>query len=117
MMSKAIETLREHFNQKPVPNSKVLIEERDRVNAMIDAVEAENANLRKAAEFEHNQLQDIKCAVDMMLEEHNAMFVENARLRELVRDMWHEGAFEAGACYVEEADRLEERTRELGIEV
>lgn len=42
---------------------------------------------------------------------------ENAKLRELVRDMWHEGAFEAGACYVKEAERLEERTRELGIEV
>lgn len=42
---------------------------------------------------------------------------ENERLRELVRYMWHEGAFEAGACYVEEADRLKERTRELGIEV
>ena len=41
---------------------------------------------------------------------------ENAKLRELVRDMWHEGAFAPGACYVE-TDRLEERTRELGIEV
>lgn len=46
MMSKAIETLREHFNQKQVPNSKVLMEERDRVNAMIDAVERENYMLR-----------------------------------------------------------------------
>ena len=43
--------------------------------------------------------------------------VENAKLRELVRDMWREGAFEAGACYVEAAGRLEERTRELGVEV
>lgn len=41
---------------------------------------------------------------------------ENAKLRELVQDMWHEGAFAPGACYVE-TDRLEERTRELGIEV
>ena len=41
---------------------------------------------------------------------------ENAKLRELVRDMWHEGAFAPGACYVE-TDRLEERTRELGVEV
>lgn len=41
---------------------------------------------------------------------------ENAKLRELVRDMWHEGAFAPGACYVE-TDRLEDRTRELGIEV
>ncbi len=38
-MSKAIDELREHFNQKPVPSSKVLMDERDRVNAMIDAIE------------------------------------------------------------------------------
>ena len=42
---------------------------------------------------------------------------ENERLRELVRDMWHAGAFEAGACYEKAAERLEEKTRELGIEV
>ena len=42
---------------------------------------------------------------------------ERDKLRELVRDMWHEGAFEAGACYEKAAERLEERTRELGIEV
>ncbi len=41
---------------------------------------------------------------------------ENAKLRELVRDMWNEGAFAPGACYVE-TDRLEERTRELRVEV
>ena len=87
-MSKAIDELREHFNQRPVPSSKVLVEERDMVNAMIDAVEAENSNLRKAAEFEHNQLQDIKRAVDMVLEEYNAMLVENARLRELCKDLY-----------------------------
>jgi len=46
-MSKAIETLRQHFNQKTVPNSKVLMEERDRVNEMIDAVEDENERLRE----------------------------------------------------------------------
>lgn len=40
-----------------------------------------------------------------------------AKLRELVRDMWREGAFEAGANYVTNAYALEERTRELGIEV
>ena len=51
------------------------------------------------------------------LETENAeLKAENDKLRELVRDMWHEGAFAPGACYVE-TDRLEERTRELGIEV
>ena len=47
----------------------------------------------------------------------NELRDENAKLRELVRDMWHEGAFEPGACYEKAAERLEERTRELGIEV
>jgi hypothetical protein len=42
---------------------------------------------------------------------------ENVKLRGLVLNMWHEGAFEPGACYEKAAERLEERTRELGIEV
>lgn len=54
-MSKAIDELREHFNQRPVPNSKVIIEERNKVNAMIDAVESENAKLR---ELVYDMLQD-----------------------------------------------------------
>lgn len=49
--------------------------------------------------------------------ERDQLKVENTKLRELVRDMWCEGAFEAGANYVTEAYGLEERTRELGIEV
>lgn len=49
--------------------------------------------------------------------EQHALQTENAKLRELVRDMWHEGAFEPGACYEKAAERLEERTRELGVEV
>ena len=46
-MSNSIDELRHHFDKKPVPNSKVLIDERDMVNAMIDAVEDENEELRK----------------------------------------------------------------------
>lgn len=46
-MSEAIEKMREHFNDKPVPKeAKCLAEERDKVNALIDAVEAENTQLR-----------------------------------------------------------------------
>ena len=45
----------------------------------------------------------------------NELRDENAKLRELVRDMWREGAFEPGACYEKAAERLEERTRELGV--
>ena len=46
-----------------------------------------------------------------------AVSSENAELRDLVRDMWREGAFEPGAYCVTEAYGLAERTRELGIEV
>lgn len=45
-MSNATDELRRHFNSKAVPNSKTLKEERDTVNALIDAMEAENARLR-----------------------------------------------------------------------
>lgn len=49
--------------------------------------------------------------------ENDQLKAVNTELRELVRDMWHEGAFEPGACYEKAAEILEERTRELGIEV
>jgi len=54
---------------------------------------------------------------DASHKELRGLQAENAKLRELVRDMWHEGAFEAGACYEKGAETLEERTRELGVEV
>ena len=38
-MSKSTEAMREHFNKRLVPHSKTIMEERDRVNSMIDAVE------------------------------------------------------------------------------
>jgi len=48
-MSNAIDKLRKHFNSKAVPNSKALKEERDTVNALIDAVDEENAKLMRIA--------------------------------------------------------------------
>ena len=84
----------------------------------------ENTKLRKKLEMlqdgygsmsrEHSQtiaeLSDAHFEIDRLK-------AENVKLRELVRDMWHEGAFEAGACYEKAAERLEEKTRELGIKV
>lgn len=47
-MSMSIEKLKEHFNSRPVPEGvKCLAEERDKVNALIDAVEDENKQLRR----------------------------------------------------------------------
>lgn len=74
----------------------------------------------KDLERENAELQDENARLRSCLSDdvENARMImdENAKLRELVRDMWHEGAFAPGACYVE-TDRLEERTRELGVEV
>ena len=56
----AIEKLRKHFNQMPVPNSKMLIEERDRVNAMIDVVEEENARLRNMCSELYRRYWDVE---------------------------------------------------------
>ena len=69
---------------------------------VIEGLEHENAKLQKQAAR----------LFDKTLE----LATKNAKLQELVEDMWLEGAFAPGACYVE-TDRLEERTRELGIEV
>lgn len=55
-MSHAIDELRRHFNGKAVPNSKTLKEERDTVNALIDAVEEENAKLREIIADVHEAL-------------------------------------------------------------
>ncbi len=50
-------------------------------------------------------------------DENRRIESENAKLRELVRDMWREGAFEAGANYATEAYGLAERTRKLGVKL
>jgi hypothetical protein len=60
-MSKAIDELREHFNQRPVPNSKVIIEERNKVNAMIDAIESENDKLRELVDAVKEFVEDTHC--------------------------------------------------------
>ena len=82
-MSEAIEKMREHFDGKQVPKGvKCIAEEREKVNALIDAVEAENARLKE----------------------------QNEELRELVELMWqtHCGKSTAyGWIHVmEEAERL-----------
>ena len=53
-MSKPIEKLREHFNGRPVPDgAKCLADEREKVNAMIDAVETENDKMKNLIEYLH----------------------------------------------------------------
>lgn len=73
----------------------------------VAALERRNAELRE--EFDK---MDVWHSRELLASE-----AENEKLRELVHDMWHEGAFEPGAYCAEAAPRLEERTRELGIEV
>lgn len=63
-MSKVIDELREHFNQRPVPNSKVIIEERSKVNAMIDAIETENDKLRELAYVSLNYCANGYCSTE-----------------------------------------------------
>ena len=88
--------------------------EREALCARIDELCAEVERLRKQLHdqhdtTEHNFVRNAR--------EYKRVCEENAKLRELVRDMWREGAFEPGASYVTEAYGLAERTRELGIEV
>ena len=75
-----------------------------------------NVTFKVDAVITDEQYREAMGAVRAANERMDLLEAENAKLRELVRDMWHEGAFVPGACYVE-TDRLEERTRELGIEV
>ena len=77
-------------------------------------------DLDRLSETYHEAYQYAKALRDEHGLEVPSYAIESMRvdaLEELVRDMWREGAFEPGACYVKEADRLVERTRELGIEV
>ena len=103
--------------------------EREALTRRIDELCAENERLRQEnqsigmAAYEvgykngsvHYELEH--CSACKNVADLQEALDENAKLRELVRDMWREGAFEAGANYVTEAYALEERTRELGIEV
>lgn len=57
-MSKAIDALRSHINQVPIPKAKCRLDERDRLNAMIDAIEAENAKLQKVCKRMHDHIKD-----------------------------------------------------------
>lgn len=50
-MSEAIDTIRSHFNQRPIPKAKCLLDERNRVNAMIDAIEDENKKLQNQIDY------------------------------------------------------------------
>ena len=63
-MSKAIDAIRDHFNQEPIPKAKCLLDERARVNAMIDTIEAENAELQKLARWASRLLTGIMPYVD-----------------------------------------------------
>ena len=74
----------------------------------IDRLQDENAELRKER--------------DVLDATNDGLLAENAKLRELVRDMWefgfgcNSGANDAWAWH-ERTDALEERMRELGVEV
>ncbi len=50
-MSEAIDAIRSHFNQKPIPKAKCLLDERNRVNAMIDAIEDENKKMQNLIDY------------------------------------------------------------------
>ena len=70
----------------------------------VDRLQTENAKLRHDLEEANNQAEEV-C-------------IENAKLRELVRDMWHEGMCECGSrgkCASCEYD-YPTRMRELGLE-
>ena len=74
----------------------------------------ERGNFIYRAEFEGSFLS--KDEAKELAKYVSGILAENAKLRELVRDMWHEGAFEPGAYCTKAADMLEERTRELGVD-
>ncbi len=75
-MSHAIDELRKHFNRKAVPNSKTLKDERDKVNALIDAVEEENDKLREL-------ISDMLFDEDLGHNDDNTFFEHNNRASEL----------------------------------
>ena len=75
--------------------------------AAVTKVEAENAKLRESLEYANNEWENESM-------EYLSTQVDNAKLRELVRDMcvW---AYIDSDCDLE--DRFADRIRELGVEV
>ena len=77
-----------------------------------ERLEAENAELRNDADL-------LRAMLSQERTEKRYYMAENAKLRELVRDMWNEGMCECGSrgkcarCEYGYPDRM----RELGVEV
>ena len=80
----------------------------------VDDLAAENAKLREERDT-YRDLVGLMDHPDLNVQ----LQAENAKLRELVRDMWHDGMCECderGACATCEYGYLD-RMRELGVEV
>ena len=78
-----------------------------------------NVTVRVDAVITDEQYREAMGAVRAANERMDLLEAENAKLRELVRDMWHEGMCECGSrgkCASCEYD-YPTRMRELGIEV
>ena len=134
MSSKGLEMLRKHLSYYDFDPDKVVLLGNvlyyaKKAELEFAGLEAENAKLReqihwlKQGDILH-VLTDQEY-IDQCEREHlmqvsiDALDKENAKLRELVRDMWHEGMCECGSrgkCASCEYD-YPTRMRELGVEV
>ena len=82
---------------------------------LVDAL-AENSKLQDELEFANDQCER---AILELLDQQGQLKAENAKLRELVRDMWRDGMCECderGAC-AECEYHFPDLMRELGVEV
>ena len=97
----------------PMPNYWALAEEVTHLHGHLDQLKAENEELRKELAVDDPLFETLNDANDRLL-------AENAELRELVRDMWHE--LDAATQYDAGGGRgsvceFAIRMRELGVEV
>lgn len=108
---------------KPMPSYWALAEEVTHLHGLLDKYQDENAELRKERDFYFQQVTENGERMQRVIDALNA---ENAKLRELVGDIWEACPTDGYYCiyhcehYDKESEshcKLEARMAELGVEV
>ena len=104
-------------NPAPMPSYWALAEEVTHLHGHLDKLKAENAELRKELAVNEPLFETLNDANDGLL-------AENAELRELVRDMWHDARLLDANGHIDgmrlsdsKAEDYKRRMEELGVDV
>ena len=108
----------ENYIDSLIREIEKLQDENDKLSEqVISCIEAENAKLQDELEFANNQCER---AILELLDQQGQLEADNAKLRELVRDMWLHSYCSIAKTRKDDERHVEDvmkRMRELGVEV